>query len=217
MSNSFSEQTTAREQILKKIRTALLQKTEPDHIGSELVEYNQFAFDDADHLVAFAKRFTSLNGQFVYCSSRHEFAAFFRQWASQKNLERIYAVEPWLLRILNEYQLPVEKNNFLDEAEAVVTGCESLIALSGSVVVSSRQMMGRTSTVIPHIHIVVAFAHQIVPEIIDAFQVIRQRYDGEMPSMISTITGPSRTADIEKTLVLGAHGPKEIIVFLLQE
>ena len=95
--------------------------------------------------------------------------------------------------------------------------CEALIALSGSVVVSSRQMMGRTSTVIPHIHVVVAFAHQIVPEFIDAFDVIRERYQGEMPSMISTITGPSRTADIEKTLVLGAHGPKEIVLFLLQD
>jgi L-lactate dehydrogenase complex protein LldG len=64
---------------------------------------------------------------------------------------------------------------------------------------------------------VVAFAHQIVPEFIDAFDVIRERYQGEMPSMISTITGPSRTADIEKTLVLGAHGPKEIVLFLLQD
>ena len=35
--------------------------------------------------------------------------------------------------------------------------------------------------------------------------------------MISVITGPSRTADIEKTLVLGAHGPKEVFVFLLDE
>lgn len=38
-----------------------------------------------------------------------------------------------------------------------------------------------------------------------------------MPSMVTLITGPSRTADIEKTLVMGAHGPKELYVFLLED
>jgi L-lactate dehydrogenase complex protein LldG len=217
MNNSFNEQTTAREQMLKKIRAALLTKTDSPGTVNEQPESDLFLFDDPDPSIAFVKRFTSLNGQFIYCSSRHEFAAFFRQWVAQKNLVDVYCVEPWLNRWSEEYQLPVQKNTELDQAEAVLTGCEALVALSGSVVVSSRQMMGRTSTVIPHIHIVVAFTHQIVPEFIHAFEMIRERYQGEMPSMISTITGPSRTADIEKTLVLGAHGPKEIVLFLLQE
>lgn len=203
--------------MLKKIRAALLTKTDSPGTVNEQPESDLFLFDDPDPSIAFVKRFTSLNGQFIYCSSRHEFAAFFRQWVAQKNLVDVYCVEPWLNRWSEEYQLPVQKNTELDQAEAVLTGCEALVALSGSVVVSSRQMMGRTSTVIPHIHIVVAFTHQIVPEFIHAFEMIRERYQGEMPSMISTITGPSRTADIEKTLVLGAHGPKEIVLFLLQE
>ncbi len=203
--------------MLKKIRAALLTKTDSPGTVNEQPESDLFLFDDSDPSIAFVKRFTSLNGQFIYCSSRHEFAAFFRQWVAQKNLVDVYCVEPWLNRWSEEYQLPVQKNTELDQAEAVLTGCEALVALSGSVVVSSRQMMGRTSTVIPHIHIVVAFTHQIVPEFIHAFEMIRERYQGEMPSMISTITGPSRTADIEKTLVLGAHGPKEIALFLLQE
>jgi L-lactate dehydrogenase complex protein LldG len=217
MSNSFNEQTTAREQMLKKIRAALLTKTDAPAPINEQPEIGLFAADDADPTIAFAKRFTSLNGQFVYCNSRHEFASFFRRWVAQKNLLEVFCVEPWINRWADEYGLPVQKNTELEQAEAVLTGCESLVALSGSVVVSSRQMLGRTSTVIPHIHAVVAFAHQIVPEFVHAFNVIRERYQGEMPSMISTITGPSRTADIEKTLVLGAHGPKEIVLFLIQE
>jgi L-lactate dehydrogenase complex protein LldG len=51
----------------------------------------------------------------------------------------------------------------------------------------------------------------------DAFKIIKDRYGNQLPSMLSTITGPSRTADIEKTLVLGAHGPKELFVFLLDD
>ena len=44
---------------------------------------------------------------------------------------------------------------------------------------------------------------------------IREKYKTRLPSQITLITGPSRTADIEKTLVLGAHGPKELHVFIL--
>jgi L-lactate dehydrogenase complex protein LldG len=49
----------------------------------------------------------------------------------------------------------------------------------------------------------------------DGFKLLKNKYGAQMPSMITAITGPSRTADIEKTLVLGAHGPKEVFVFLL--
>jgi len=45
---------------------------------------------------------------------------------------------------------------------------------------------------------------------------LKEKYPENMPSMVSNITGPSRTADIEKTLVLGAHGPKGLYVFLLE-
>ena len=51
----------------------------------------------------------------------------------------------------------------------------------------------------------------------DGFKLIKNKYGTQIPSMISTITGPSRTADIEKTLVLGAHGPKELFVFLIDD
>jgi L-lactate dehydrogenase complex protein LldG len=62
---------------------------------------------------------------------------------------------------------------------------------------------------------VLAYTSQLVPDLKDAFKLIKEKYGQQIPSMISTITGPSRTADIEKTLVLGAHGPKELFVFLL--
>ncbi len=45
---------------------------------------------------------------------------------------------------------------------------------------------------------------------------MQKKYQGNIPSMISLTTGPSRTADIEKTLVVGVHGPKEVYVFLVE-
>jgi L-lactate dehydrogenase complex protein LldG len=65
--------------------------------------------------------------------------------------------------------------------------------------------------------VVVAFTSQLVPDIKSALVQIKQRYEGRLPGMLSMITGPSRTADIEKTLVMGAHGPKALYVFLVQD
>lgn len=62
-----------------------------------------------------------------------------------------------------------------------------------------------------------AYTSQILPDIEDALRLIKARYAPEFPSMVSMISGPSRTADIEKTLVLGAHGPKELIVILIDD
>jgi L-lactate dehydrogenase complex protein LldG len=51
----------------------------------------------------------------------------------------------------------------------------------------------------------------------DAFEFLQQKYGEQLPSQISFATGPSRTADIEKTLVVGVHGPKEVFCFLLDK
>jgi L-lactate dehydrogenase complex protein LldG len=77
-------------------------------------------------------------------------------------------------------------------------------------------MSGRRLSIYPPVHIVFAYASQIVLDLKDAFKIIKNKYGNQLPSMLTTVTGPSRTADIEKTLVMGAHGPKELFVFLLE-
>jgi L-lactate dehydrogenase complex protein LldG len=71
--------------------------------------------------------------------------------------------------------------------------------------------------VLPPVHVVVATPEQIVGTLADAFDALRERHGIALPSMISFITGPSRTGDIERILVLGAHGPKELFVILVEE
>ena len=68
----------------------------------------------------------------------------------------------------------------------------------------------------PEIHVVIAYADQLVDDLKDAFVAVQAKYSGKIPSMLSVITGPSRTADIEKTLVVGVHGPKEVFLFLIE-
>ena len=81
---------------------------------------------------------------------------------------------------------------------------------------SAAQESGRTTSVYAPIHICIAFTNQLVYDIKDALQLIKDKYGTSLPSLITFATGPSRTADIEKTLVVGVHGPKEVYLFLVE-
>jgi L-lactate dehydrogenase complex protein LldG len=83
-------------------------------------------------------------------------------------------------------------------------------------VLSSQQLSGRASSIYAPIHICIAYTHQLVYDIADSLDQFKRDIDF-LPSMISYATGPSRTADIEKTLVVGVHGPKEVYCFLVDK
>ena len=105
--------------------------------------------------------------------------------------------------------------NALEACDAGVTVCEALVAQTGSILVSSSSCGGRALSILPHVHVVVATADQLTGTLGDALHMIRERHGGRLPSMLSFITGPSRTGDIERILVLGAHGPKELFLILV--
>jgi L-lactate dehydrogenase complex protein LldG len=84
-------------------------------------------------------------------------------------------------------------------------------------VLSSAISSGRTTSVYAPVHICIATASQLVYDVKDALIALQKQYGNTLPSMISFATGPSRTADIEKTLVVGVHGPKEVYCFLLDK
>ena len=103
----------------------------------------------------------------------------------------------------------------LEAADAGVTECELLVAQTGSVCVTGPSSGGRVLSVLPPHHIVVARRSQLVTDLTEAFASLAMKYRESYPSMISFITGPSRTGDIERILVLGAHGPKRLTILLL--
>lgn len=202
--------------MLKKIRHALLQKREHPYPNFEEMALHAEESDPID--VLFAQRLTAVAGHFIYCEDEVAFIEGLLSLAEQEKLRRMYAWEPHIQQILARYEFPffsTEKD--FTEAEAGITACEALIARSGSVLVSNGNAAGRRLTIYPHVHVVVAYASQLVMDIKDGIDLVRQRYGENLPSLISVISGPSRTADIEKTLVLGAHGPKTIYVFLLED
>lgn len=103
----------------------------------------------------------------------------------------------------------------LESCDVGITGCDALIAQTASVLVTSHSSGGRALSVLPPHHVVIADRSQLVATIADGFARLRDHYRTHWPSFCSLITGPSRTADIERILVLGAHGPRRLTVILI--
>lgn len=100
----------------------------------------------------------------------------------------------------------------LEACDAGITECDALIAQTGSVLVTSRSAGGRALSVLPPHHVVIARREQLLADLAAAFELLKKKYAPNYPSSIALITGPSRTGDIERILVLGAHGPKKLTI-----
>ena len=105
--------------------------------------------------------------------------------------------------------------NEMEQCDAGITECDALVAQTGSVLVTNRSAGGRALSVLPPHHVVLARREQLVRDLPAAFAVLKEKYGANFPSMICFITGPSRTGDIERILVLGAHGPKKLTIFVV--
>jgi L-lactate dehydrogenase complex protein LldG len=100
----------------------------------------------------------------------------------------------------------------LESCSVGITECDALIAQTGSVLVTNRSAGGRALSVLPPHHVVLAHREQLVADLPEAFALLKKLYAPKYPSFISFITGPSRTGDIERILVLGAHGPRKLTI-----
>ena len=100
----------------------------------------------------------------------------------------------------------------LEACDVGISECDALIAQTGTVLVTNRSAGGRALSVLPPHHVVLARREQLIADLPAAFELLQKKYAANYPSMISFITGPSRTGDIERILVLGAHGPKKLTI-----
>ncbi len=172
-----------------------------------------------DLSVIFVESFLKNSGTFFYCETEEAFFDQLYTFKKEHNLEHLFVWEPNLQQALQHAGITYNDTvqDFVKNGDASLTTCESLIARTGSLLVSSANAGGRRLSIYPTIHIVVAKASQLVPDIKDGLQKLRDKYKTNFPSMVSLVSGPSRTADIEKTLVMGAHGPKQLVLFLIDD
>lgn len=208
------EESTTKEKILKKIRKALIHKS----TNGSNVDFEKDIYQPAGESleIVFAKKLSALNGKFIYCENEKELCENLYALIQENKWNNIFCFEKKAKDILKKAKVDfsdTEKN--IVSANVGISLCEYLVARTGSVLVTSKQNSGRRLPVYSNYHIVIAYSSQLVYMIKEALAGIKKKYHSHFPSMIMNISGPSRTADIEKTLVQGAHGPKEIYVFLV--
>jgi L-lactate dehydrogenase complex protein LldG len=206
--------TTAKEKILHKIKEALVKKVPlpfPNRDSKESI----FEVSKEDLAILFAKEFVALNGNFSFCTNKAELKIQLQNLIEEKKWDKIFYKENNFVNQLVE--MGIEEYKDLATCQVSITDCESLVARTGTMVLGSAHASGRTTSVYAPVHICIAFANQIVFDVKDALQLLQEKYGANFPSFVTFASGPSRTADIEKTLVTGVHGPKEVYCFLVGE
>lgn len=207
----------ARQNILKKIKQALVKKVPVPFSAPASANVDLFQPSKQELELAFAEKFTSLLGKFSFCANTAELVQQLRLLLDSRDWQKIYCRETALLETLSLNGFSTDYTDDLTNCDASITGCEYLVARTGSMMLSSASESGRTVTVYAPVHICIAYTNQLVYGINDGLLLLREKYGADFPSMVSLATGPSRTADIEKTLVVGVHGPKEVYCFLVDD
>jgi L-lactate dehydrogenase complex protein LldG len=205
----------SKENILKRIRKALSHSTPlpfPQSEGSSTVY--QPLQQEAE--IEFAEQFTKLQGKFIFCINRQELAFQLGSLVRKQDWQKVYCVEEVLIDSLAPQIEDRLVKTDLAHCDVAITSCEYLVARTGSIVLSASTASGRSTSVYAPIHICIAYTGQVVYDLKDALQAMKDKYGNNLPSLITFASGPSRTADIEKTLVVGVHGPKEVYLFLVE-
>ena len=211
------EETTTKEKILKEVRNALISKHDSPFQGTD---FKSSVFKELKDVpeVEFAAKLNETGGTFAYCENEKDCVENIKLLMAQRKWDSIFSLDEKIIGLLQSEGVNVESSEQkFNEQKAGITSCDFLIGRFGSVLVSSGLSSGRRMFVYPEIHIVFAYTSQVVAELRDGLKAMKKKYPEKLPSQITVITGPSRTADIEKTLVMGMHGPKELIVFVVDD
>lgn len=118
---------------------------------------------------------------------------------------------------VRRFDQPLEqwKGELFDSIDAGVTGADAGIADTGTLVLMPGAHEPRTLSLVPAVHIAVLMASRLHASLPAALRALSPQDD--MPSNLLLISGPSKTADIQQVLAYGAHGPKELVIVLVND
>jgi L-lactate dehydrogenase complex protein LldG len=137
------------------------------------------------------------------------------RYLTRMNLPRSVVIWPALSHI--DWQLggiEAEARKAVGSDRVGITGCFCAIAETGTLLQLSAHDRPASTSLLPDTHIAIVPAARIVNGMEEAWALVRREH-GALPRAVNFISGPSRTADIEQTLVLGAHGPYRVHIIVL--
>lgn len=221
----------AREEIMQSIRANLAQSALiPSFEHSDCVQTALTSNDGRDFgvetspITRFRERLESVGGHCVVVRNETEAAEALRQIIDDlrrtTKADRIALSDAPLLSDLTS-GLPAEQVSVcpavpeLFSHDVGVTLAQAAIAETGTLILELEKERNRLISLLPPVHIAVVRSDDICPTIGDALRMLHGNNPKQMSRAISFITGPSRTADIELTLTVGVHGPKELHVIVI--
>jgi L-lactate dehydrogenase complex protein LldG len=233
---------TARDEILAKIKRALGKpdaahdgepSPSPDHAPLSLHQINLITEQQRDRLIKqFEAALLRVGGRFTVAANAE---AVCRQLAGIADAAQAKTVVGWQSPLLEQCgvagrlaELGIEfitataradKAAFIAEAAAAglgVTAVDYALADSGTLCLLAGKDEPRTASLLPPVHVAVLRPRQIIRGLDDLFALLPAD-SRALSSAVTLITGPSRTADIELTLVVGVHGPQQLHVILAEE
>ncbi|OJX79527.1 lactate utilization protein [Magnetospirillum sp. 64-120] len=199
----------ARANILARLRAAP-QVQPPERPYWQAPSFN-------DRLDRFRMMIEAVHGE-VHVVTEQTWRPHLRKILAEKNVARVLAA-PHLGIDWDDvvaYDAPVEdfKDQLVSGIDACVTTTRGAIAETGSLVVVPDVDEPRLASLLPPIHVALLKADDIADNLAQIIEA--QGWAAAMPTNLLLISGPSKTADIEQTLAYGVHGPKELIVLVLQ-
>ena len=206
----------SRERILQRIRTGLRSvAAEPAATGSERVIFEPIG----NPLERFQQECVANLMECTLTTDSSESAQQLAKVISSLDAGSIFAQDDLSLRRLIELAAPGREIRWSSQgppeetSQATITLAEALISQTGSILVTAA-CGGRGASVIAPCHMVFATVAQLVPDLATALSRLSQQRILDRNSFACVISGSSRTADIEKILVQGAHGPRRLAVIL---
>jgi L-lactate dehydrogenase complex protein LldG len=213
----------ARDEILARIQRSLAavpRSSTGDHAAIQRSYVQAGKLDAAAKLNRFEESLRDYNAEVYRCAEAHLPETIARAMNTTGHRHLIVTDEipkQWLPPALFEFSrddnLSYEE---LDRSEGVLTACTIAIAMTGTIVLRHSQKSGRRAlTLIPDYHLCIVRANQVVETVPEAIRAIHVAGGAPNGSPLTTISGPSATADIEMTRIKGVHGPRVINVILV--
>lgn len=192
---------SAREEILRQLRASAYEAPLPDVIAGK---------GGRAGLEVFVKRAAGVGVEIIRAGAEH-LARMLADHAASAGVKSVVIWEDELLSQLREALsgVGIALADRPEEADAGITTADFAIAETGTLVLAASRGRPRATSLVPPRHIVVLPEDRIVGTLFDLLPHL-----DALPSALTFITGPSRTADIELTPVRGVHGPISVTVFL---
>lgn len=212
--------TTNKEQILARVRNAIIEKPEAMFKDIDLKTDTWKPIKEEDgNAITFVQKFKDMGGIFIYLESEEELGECMRQLAPQNGWEPLWCSHPAMQELLGKYGIQYTEEATRTEGKKRVSfmKCEYLVAQTGSIILTDEGLSSRKSYTEADVLLILAHTDQIVSALKDALHEMKSEFGEQRASQAVIMTGLTRTYDIEQDLVQGVHGPRQIAVFLIDD